>query len=179
MLLVFKLYSLFGNSPVCFDRLAPSSEILESLSSGLLILLKFSSSLRAACPLFANSLLSFGRFTPRSETLEFLSSGLLLQSLSKFSTVVSFERFAPSSETLVPFERFAPCFDTGRGCYINIVARWLVITTRDCDCLQQFLRPPSVRPKSSRFLTCHDVRDRLWKGPGHSNLSHRQKVPHP
>ena len=69
---------------VSFERFAPSAEILTSLASELLLVLKCSTSFRAVCFLFStsnlsrNSLVSFERFAPSSANLDFPSSGLLL-----------------------------------------------------------------------------------------------------
>ena len=72
-----------------------SFEIRGWLSSGLVLLLKFSSGFRAACSLFSISLVSF-------EILESLPSGLVLV-LEFFS---SFRAVCSSSNSLVSFERF-------------------------------------------------------------------------
>ena len=129
-------------SLVHFEEFAPCSQIPKSLSSGLLLVLKFfavfrgqllvpriPSTFRAVCALFSSSLVSFERFAPCSQILYSLSSGLLpfSNSLVGFfflsSLRLPFERFAPCSQfatfflavchlfsnSLVPFERFAPC----------------------------------------------------------------------
>ena len=80
---VLFLFERFAN---CFQTLGslssgvPASQILYSLSRGLLLFLKRSSPFRAVCSLFP-----------------------------KYSALIRFERFAPCcSNFLVPFERFAP-----------------------------------------------------------------------
>ena len=93
--------SVFSNALVPFEQFAPCSQIPWSLSSGRLLVLKFStiflglllvfnfstlfravcslshSAFRAVCALFSNSLVSFERFAPCSPILYSLSSGLL------------------------------------------------------------------------------------------------------
>ena len=90
-------FKLFSRTLVSFEGFAPGSQFAQSLSSGLLLVLKFSnligavrswcsqvflplssglylvlefsSLFRAACSLFSNSLLSFERFAPCSQFL--------------------------------------------------------------------------------------------------------------
>ena len=152
MLLVLQFSSVFRaacspNSLVPFEQFLPAlkfsslfravdpcSQILYSLSSGLLLVLKVSSPFRAVCALFSNFLVSFEWwFAPCYQNLYSLSSGLLpaLKIPNPFRTVcallldflVSCKRFAPCSQflhspssgcspfsnSLVSFERFAPC----------------------------------------------------------------------
>ena len=61
--------TLFSNSLVSFERCAPCSQTLYSLSSGLLPILEFPSLFRAVCALFSHSLISFERFAPCSQIL--------------------------------------------------------------------------------------------------------------
>ena len=119
---------MFSNSLVSFERFAPCSPILYSLSSSLLpVLLKFPSHFRAVCALFSNSLVSFERFAPCSQTLYSLSIGLLprfeqfapRKFSSLFRAACSFYSL-PSSlllvlTFLVPFEQFAPCSQIERA----------------------------------------------------------------
>ena len=87
--------ALFSNSLVHFERFAPFSQILCSLSSGLLPVLEFPSPFRALCSLFSNSLVHFERFAPCSQILYSLSSGLL--PVLEFP-IATFEHLAPCSQ---------------------------------------------------------------------------------
>ena len=77
---------MFSNSLVCFERFAPVSQTAQSVSSGLLLVLKVSSPFRVDFSLFSQSLVS--------------SSSLLLVFilLSPFRAVCSL-----FSNSLVPF----------------------------------------------------------------------------
>ena len=126
--------SVFSNALVPFEQFAPCSQIPWSLSSGRLLVLKFStiflglllvfnfstlfravcslshSAFRADCALFSNFLVSFERFAPCSPILYSLSSSLLpvlLKFPSPFPTVC-----ALFSNSLVSFERSTPCSQT-------------------------------------------------------------------
>ena len=144
LLLLLKSSSLFSgvskllssNSPVSFERFAPCSQILKSLSSGSLLVLKCSSLFRAICCFVSKSLclllvLISSLFRAVCSLFSFFSpfptefSSFFRAVCALFSnSLVSFERPAPYSQilytllralcslfskSLVPFEQFAPC----------------------------------------------------------------------
>ena len=102
--LIFQSLSMFPSlfRAVCSFCLCGLFDILQSISSGLLLLLKLPSSCRTVCSLFSISLVSFEILFFSSDLplllnfFLFLSSGLLLFYIS----IISFDRLAPCSEFL-------------------------------------------------------------------------------
>ena len=75
--------SLFSISLVPFEQFAHCSQNVYFFSSGVLLVLEYSTLFRAVCCLFSNSLVPFEQFAPCSP-----------------DSPVSFERFAPCSQIL-------------------------------------------------------------------------------
>ena len=145
----FLVCALFSNSLLAFERFAPCYQILYSLSSASLTVIKFSCLFRAACSLFSNALLSFGRFAPSSQIQfsfeRFALCSPILPSLSSGLRIVL--------NCLVSFERLAPCSQIlyNRSSGLLLVLKFPSPFRPVCSLFSNFLR------SSERFAPCSQI----------------------